>query len=364
MDDEDAANAEDAWEAALEILEGDDCNAAGLSVLERANSVLAGRRDAESAVRRAEVLEGIAFCHLEAGDGDAAARTVDELLSSEWPPEALQHRLGAATMTASTGILSNSEVAEMASRAVSVGEGTEDDHCRGLLAELLKLQAIAVLADDATQSQTLLLRVVDEFHDVDNPLDTAQDRLTDPYFRGRLLLDQPGQLSAAEAAFRAAIADGDAAAWLELALVLSWHSGREGEEEQALQEALDAEQDPERRAAAGYFLGCLLHYHRKDLSAAREAFGRATTGAGEYSTWAVKELANIAVLQRDHQARRQLISELAGRALEEFDADARRKDHKVAVALSRLGYARPAIAIRAWRWRRQRDREQRKRATS
>jgi hypothetical protein len=255
------------------------------------------------------------------------------------------------------------ETAAIAGRAVDVAEGTDDDDCRALVADLLKLHADAVMNDDLAQARSLLTRVVEEFGDVDDPSDSAEDRLDDPHFRGRELLEQPGQLAAAEAAFRETI-EGDNPGWLELAMVLSWQAGREDEEEHALRAALDHETEPERLAMAGNRLGQFLLYVRCDRVAAREAFGRATTGAGHEAVTAVQELAGIAVLDGDHEARRHLIAELAGRALEEFDPDARRKNHGALVAASRLGYARPLLAVRAWRWRRSRRRLQRQRASS
>jgi hypothetical protein len=247
---------------------------------------------------------------------------------------------------------------------VDVAEGTDDDDCRALMAELIKLHADAVMYDDPTQARVLLSRVVDDFGDVDDPFDSAEQRLNDPYFRGRELIARPGQLAAAEATFRQAVEDGHRAAWLELAVALSWQAGREQEEERALRAALEYETDPERVAMAGIRLGHLLLYGRGDRAGAREAFGRATTGAGDDAVGALQELAAIAVLDGDHEARRQLIAELAGRALEDFDRDARRKDHPAFVAASRVGYSRPFIALRAWRWRRRRRRVQRRKASS
>lgn len=369
MDDADAqAAAEEAWEAACEILDKDDLgaedfNASALVVLKEADQLLASRSDDESRERRAQVLEGVVMCHVMAEDGPAAAHVAKELLDGIWPSQAMWWRLNAAKVVVASAQLQDDETLALATRAVELGETIDEDDCRGLVAELLKLQAEVVMAEDIAEARALLTRVVDEFSDVDDPLDSAEDRLEDPYFRGRELIDQPGQIGAAEAAFREAAAGGYGPAWLELAVVLSWQAGREDDEERALVAALEAQQDPERLAMAGYLLGCLLHYGRGDRAAARQAFGRASTGRGDYAVNSVKELANIAVLDGDHEARRQLVSELAGRMLEEFDENARRKDHGALVAASRLGYARPFIAVRGWRWRRSRRRERKRRAS-
>jgi hypothetical protein len=367
IDEEGAAEA--AWEAACEILDKDDLeaedfDASALDVLTEADRLLASLSDEESRERRAQVLEGVVMCHVMAEDGPAAAHVVEELLGGTWPNEAMWFRLNAAKVVVASAQLPDDETLALAARAVELGGTRDEDGCRGLVAELLKLQAEVVMYNDIADARALLTRVVDEFSDVDDPLDSAEDRLQDPYFRGRELIDQPGQVTAAEAAFREAAEGGYGPAWLELAVVLSWQPGREDDEERALGAALEAQDDPERLAMAGYLLGCLLHYGRGDRVAARQAFGRASTGRGDYAVNSVKELANIAVLDGDHKARRQLIAELAGRMLEEFDEDARRKDHGAVVTASRLGYARPFIAVRAWRWHRSRRREQRKRRSS
>lgn len=370
MDDADAqAAAEEAWEAACEILakdelEAEDLDASALAVFQEADRLLAPLNDEDSRERRAQILEGIVLCHVTAEDGPAAAHVANELLEGTWPSEAMWFRLNAARVVVTSAQLPDDETLALAARAVELGETSDEDACRGLVAELLKSQAEVVMANDPPEARRLLTRVVEDFKDVDDPLDRAEDRLEDPYFRGRELIDQPGQVMAAEAAFREAAEGGYEPAWLELAVVLSWQAGREDDEERALRAAAEAQTDPERVAMANNLLGRFLHYGRRDRVAAREAFGRATTGTGEHAECALQELAALAVLEGDHEARRQLISELAGRALEEFSPNSRRKDYKVLAAASRIGYARPWIAVRAWRWRRERLRRQRKRASS
>jgi hypothetical protein len=303
VDDADGqAAAEEAWEAALEILDKDDLeaedfNPSALAVLKEVDRLLAPFSDDESRERRAQVLEGVVVCHVTANETSAAAHVVDELLSGTWPNETLWFRLSAAKGLAASTQLPLDDTCALIARAVSVGEASDDDGCRALVAELLKLQAEEVMGDDIAQARALLTRVVEEFGDVDDPLDSAEDRMDEPYFRGRELIEQPDQLAAAEEAFRQAAEDGHAAAWLELAVVLSWQAGREDDEERALLAAIDGQTAPERVAMAGNLLGRFLHYERGDRVGAREAFGRATTGTGEHAECALQELAALAVLE-------------------------------------------------------------------
>ena len=175
-------------------------------------------------------------------------------------------RLNGIAVAANRPSLSDERMSGLVARAVELGETSDDDDCRALLAELLKLQAHVMVDDDPVAARTLLTRVVEDFADVDDPDDSAEDRLEDPHFRGRELLAR-GDREAAAAALQEAADGGDRSAWLGLGLTLAHLSGRERDEERALREALDAEVDPERRAMAGYLLGCLLRYGRGDRPA-------------------------------------------------------------------------------------------------
>lgn len=357
MDDPRAVQAaHEAWEAAGEALDADRYDASTLAILAEADSLFARLDAQEWGARRAFVLEGMALCHVHGDDGAGAVRAAEEVLSGSWPEEALAHRLSTVRIAAGSYALPQPDAADLAARAVEVAAGNCDDDVRRELVELLKLHALLLTDQSPREARALLTRAVEEFSDVDDPADSAEDRLADPYLLGCELRDQPGQLAASADAFRRSAESGDEFAWLPLGVVLSQLAGREDDEEHALRFALDVESDPERRAAAGYFLGCLLHFGRGDRTGAREAFGRAVTGSGPYATMAVRELVNLAVLDGDHEARRALVAETAGRVLEEFDPDARRKDHAVIVAASRIGYSRPFIALRARQWRRQRRR--------
>ena len=353
------AAAEEAWDAVSDLLDEDTYDDDALALLEAADAALSLVDDDDSRERHAQVLEGLVSCHATQGTYAAAAAAANRLLGGEWPDEALPYRLSAAYIVVASQLLDPEPSADVAMRAVELGQGSDDGYCRARVADLLKLGAETVHHDDPVRARTLLTRLIDEFGDVDEAVEAAQAHLS--YLRARDLVDESGPLEEAEGALRRAVDGGYDAAWLELALVLSWQPAREDDEQHALLMALDAETDPERLAIAGLRLGQLLHYHRGDRAAAREAFGRASTGDGNCATMAVQELAILASLDGDREAHRQLIHEFAGRALEEFDADARHKDYPVLAAASRAGYARPFIAGRAWRWRRARRREQRRR---
>lgn len=359
MDDAHEA-AEEAWDDACDVFDAEADDAAALAVLLEAERRLLAVADERSRERLAMVLHGVVACHVAAGDLRAVLRTAERLVDGQWPEPALSWRLDAALAAVSMGAFPVADADALAGRALALAEGTEDDRCREQVAELLKWRADAVLSDDPAARRALLLRVAEEYGDVDTRSASARERIDDPYFEGRALLDRPGGLRAAEAAFRRAVDAGQDGVWLELGLVLGRQAGREAEEEHALRAALGAQSDPERLAMAGWSLGCLLHYARGDRAGAREVFGRATTGRGEYATAAVKELVNLAVLEGDHRARRALAAELAGRALADIGAQGPGEEHPLIVAATRLGYARPLVRLRAVQWRRQRRREQRR----
>lgn len=349
---------ESAWEAACEVLNGEVFDEVALSVLANADRVLAGDADDLSQTRRASVLEGISWCYGASDDGEAATRLADQvLLERSWPIEALAARLGAASTAVGMSSIKLEEAIAIAERAVAAGESSDDDECRVIVVGLLKWLADAVARTSPEHRRSLLMQAIEKYADVDTAIDSAEDRLADPLYEGLALADEPGKIKAAEAAFRRAVDAGQDAAWLELAVTLGCQAGREEEEEQALRAAIAAETF-ERSTYASYLLGCLLHFSRGDRAEARAAFGHATTGEGWHAVASLKELAMLAALERDHEARGALIAELAGRSFVEWDTDARGKDYRKTVALSRLGYARPLIAARAKRWRRQRRKAQ------
>ena len=353
--------AEDAWAAADEVLDGDVFDAEARAVLEVAAGHLRERTDEESRERYADVLGGLLACFVAAGDGDGVAATVSELLWEAWPEGSLSTCLFATISAARSGLLTVGQKANVCDRAIEVAGDPEDPHCRTLLAEVLKDRAdVALSMDDVPMARAILERVARELAEEDVLGQPAAEQLVDPRFLGRELLDRPGRLRDAEAAFRLAIEQGHEEEWFELASVLGLQPGREDEERRALERALDTQDDPERMSDAGLRLGRLLLYGLGEREAARRALGRASLGRGDGSIWAIKELANIAVLDGDHVARRQLVSELVGRALEEHDPDARRKSRPVVASITRVTYARPFIAVYAWRWRRGRRRMQRR----
>lgn len=356
MDQADRDAADEAWEEADVVLEADDRSARALAVLERAARLNAGPDD-ESRARRVELLQGIALCHLTVGDGSAARRIGEELLTGDWPVRQLYGRLHGVNIVCSWDLLPAEQVADLAARAIALAGGDLDDRCRAKVAALLRLRVAAELEiGEIAKAIELQERLVAGFGDV-NPDDEAVAWLA--YLRGRNAINLPGHMAEAEASFRAAAEAGYVPAWLELAIVLSWQRGREDEEIEALQHVLADDDFSERRAHAGIHLGRLLLHSRGDRDGARVAFGQAVMGRGATVPAAVMELAVIAALDGDEEARRHLVNELTGRVLEEDDPEARSKDYPQIAEWSRLTYHPRFFPLRTRAWQRRRARIQR-----
>lgn len=363
VDDDPARQAaDDAWDGVEALLDDGPFDAAALTRFQYAERLLRPFGDDGALERRAWLLESIVFCHAGLGDGKAAARAARRALDGEWPAGALAPRLSAVTIAAAAGALPRSQRAALTDQAIALAAASSSPQCERFAAMLLRAQVYwALEAGDLDGAIARLQRISEEFADVDDESDAddAPPAAFQRYLEALRLIEQPGRLPDAAQALREAGAAGYPGAWLELGIVLGWQGGREREEEAALRQALAAERDPEHLARAGVMLGELLLFGSGDRDGARAAFGRATTGEGGYAIEGVKSLIQLAVLDGDEEARRQLVSELAGRLFEADDPDARRKDYPRLASIARLGYRPWMTRWERYRWRRRRRRTQR-----
>ena len=252
--------------------------------------------------------------HIEALLDMLAARTLNELLYEE---AALEHY----------------------GRVIRALAGEDAAHLRALAADAMVLRA-EVLDDlgRAGEAAALMRSIVerfdpDESEDVAESIEAAQEWLAaEPGRRlleqGRQLMSRIGRGAEAEAAFRAALAAGNADGSLLLGWLLVDLPGRRAEGEAALRDALDPRNQPYTVAAAAFRLGGLAYLRRDHDEARRLLTLAAEQGVGDYSPNAHGLLGVLAACDGDRvtaerEFRVQVIAEFARRDVEPDGFDVR-----------------------------------------